>query len=252
MAGDFADSILDAPGTVGAISVVGQVFSKNIEAALDAGYASGSKLGTLTAEAWGQAGSTFSTDLIAQSVATFALTGNVGRGFTGTADDAFIDLLGASGGVGLGTFTASGTVSDSLFRVADGNVTSFTVLRFSDSDLLVGFRPAKDADVAQGAAAWNTTNFKIGTFKTTAPFSATDVNDSASFLDSDVVAAMLGSVTLSGIDPTATDVTTFGVAYRTIAGTGAQGTVKVNGSATALTPGTGATQGQFRYLGLGG
>ncbi len=252
VAGDFVDSILDAPGTVGGISITGDVLSKNIEASLEAAYAPGSSLASLTAGAWGQAGSTFTTDLVSQSVATFSLTGNVGRGFVGTADDAFIDLLGASGGVGLGTFTASGTVSDSLFRVANGNVTSFTVLRFSDSDLLVGFRPANDSDVALGAAAWNATNLKIGTFKTTAPFSTADVGDSASFIGSDVVAAMLGSVTLSGVDQAATDVTTFGVAYRTKAGTGAQGSVKVNGSATALTPGAGAANGQFRYLGLPG
>jgi hypothetical protein len=250
VAGAFFDSTLDAPGTVGGITVTGKVVSLASETSLDAGYATGSKLGSLTAAAWGKAGSTLTTDLISQSVATFSLTGNAAKGLTGTADDAFIDLLGAAGGVGLGTFTASGTVSNSLFRVANGDVTSFTVLRFSDSDLLVGFRPAKDADITLGAAAWDMTNHKIGTFKTTAPFSMSDATDSASFDGSDVVAAILGNVTLSGVDPTATNVPTFGVAFRMNGG--AQGTVKTNGSATALKPGAMANDGQFRYLGLGG
>jgi hypothetical protein len=254
VAGDFVDSTLDAPATVGTISVTGRVFSNSSEARIEAGYANGSKLGSLTAGAWGESEKTITTDLVSQAVTTFALKGNTGRGFVGTADLAFIDLLGAAGGVGLGTFTASGTVTDSLFRVSNGDVTSFTVLRFSDSDLLVGFRPVKDDDVtlSPSAANWAATPHKIGTFKTTAPFSAMDPTDSASFVDSDVVAAVLGSLTLSGVNPVATDLTTFGVAFRTSAGASAQGTVKINGSATALTPGATATDGQFHYLGLPG
>jgi hypothetical protein len=251
VAGDFSDSKLDAPATVGTISIAGRVFSNTLSTRLQAGYAAGSKVTSLSVGAWGQAGSSLTTDLISQSVGTFTLKGNAGRGFVGTADLAFIDLLGASAGVGLGTFTASGTVAKSLFRVSNGDVTSFTALRFSSSDLLVGFRFVKGSDITLTPAAANwTATHKIGTFKTTAPYSSSDVTDSASFADSNVVAAVLGNITLSGINPVTTNATTFGVAFRVSAGLTAQGTVKINGAATSLTPPF--PSGQFHYLGLAG
>jgi hypothetical protein len=251
VAGDFSDSTLDAPGTVGAVSVTGRVVSFASGVNLAAGYAAGSNLGSLSAGAWGQPGSNLSTDLVSQSVGTFKLVGNAARGFAGTAERAFIDVLGAAAGVGLGTFTATGTVTGSLIRVANGDVTSFTALRFASSDLLVGFRPVKGSDLTLPplTANWSATNHKIGAFTTTAPFSPADVADTASFVDSDVAAAILGNVTLSGVNPVAT-ATAFGVAFRTSAGAAAKGTVKINGAAAALTPP--AADGEFHYLGLPG
>jgi hypothetical protein len=246
VAGDFDGSTLDAPGTVGTISVAGRV----VNASVRAGYAPGSKLGSLTAGAWGQSISTSPVELVSQNVGTFTLKGNAGRGFAGTADVAFIDILGSVAGVGLGTFSATGAVSNSLFRVSNGDVTSFTVQRFISSDLLVGFRFVKGSDVTQAPANWSGINHKIVAFKTTAPFSAADLSDSASFVDSNVVAAILGNITLAGVDPAAANSTAFGVAFRTSAGLGAKGVVKINGSAAALTPP--ATIIKFNYLGLNG
>jgi hypothetical protein len=193
-----------------------------------------------------------STDLVTQSVGTFKLTGNASRGFAGTSDGGFIDILGASSGVGLGTFSATGTASNSLFRVSDGDVTSFTIARMISSDLLVGFRFAKADDITATptAANWTTTNHKIGTFKTTGLFSPADVDHSASLVDSNVIAGKLGAVTISGVHPAALDSTAFGVAFRTSAGAGAAGVVKINGSATALTPPFASAQ--FNYVGLAG
>ena len=68
--------------------------------------------------------------------------------------------------------------------------------------------------------------------------------------DSNVVAALLGNITLAGVNPAANNSTTFGVAFRTSAGAGARGGVKANGSAIALTPP--ASIGKFNYLGLSG
>ena len=134
--------------------------------------------------------------------------------------------------------------------MSDGDVASFTVLRMESSDLLVGFRFDKSSDITATVtgAQWAATNHKVGTFKTTAPFDATDVADSASFVDSNVIASIIGSITVSGVNPDTINSTAFGVAFR--ASGGAAGTVKTNGSANALTPPF--TSGQFRYLGIAG
>ncbi len=252
VAGDFSGSVLDAPATVGKIEVLGRIAGSSVETRIQAGYAAGNKLGSITAGAWGQAGSNFTTDLVTQSVGTFTLKGNAARGFVGTTDRGVIDILGNAGGIGLGTFSATGTASDSLFRVSDGDVTSFTAQRLISSDLLVGYRFAKASDItaAPTAANWSATNHKIGTFKTTAAFDATDVTDSASFVDSNVIAGILGSITVSGVNPATLDSTAFGVAFRTSAGAAAAGVVKSDGSAVALT--APAISGQFNYLGLAG
>ena len=250
VAGDFVDSVLDAPGSVSSISVTGRIASVNAETKIQAGYAMGAKLGGLTAGAWGEAGSNITTDLVTQSVATMTLKGNVTRGYRGTTDEAFIDILGNTGGIGLGKFSATGAATGSLFRVSDGDVTSFSVLRFVTSDLLAGFRLPASADLttAPASANWSATNHKIGSFTTTAPFDASDVEDSASFANSNVVAAVLGSITIAGVNPDTADAIAFGVAFRTSAGASAAGTVKANG--TALT--APATTDEFSYLGLAG
>jgi hypothetical protein len=247
-AGDFQDSTIDAPATVGTISVGGRVFSNTVETRVLAGYNTGAKLGTLSAGAWGQAAGTLLTDLNTRAVGTFALKGNAVRGFVGTSDRAFIDILGNSAGVGLGTFTSTGTLTNSLFRVSDGDVTSFTTLRMESSDLLVGFRPVKGSDIslAPVAANWSATNHKIGVFKTTAPFSATDPVDTGSFDDSNVVAATLGTVSISGVDPTTINSTKFGVAFRTTGG--AAGSLSIAGVSKAVN----FVDGQFNFLGLPG
>jgi len=248
--GDFADSNLDAFASVNTITVVGRITSVTTGAKIQAGYATSAKIGALTAGAWGEAGISLATDLVTQSIGTITLKGNTHRGFVGTSDNAFVDILSSGmGGAGLGTFTASGAVSNSLIRVSDGNVTSFTAERFISSDLLVGFTflKADDITVTPTSAQWSTTNHSIGKFTTTASFSATDAADSASFQDSNVVAAQLGNITLSGVNTVSANSTTYGVAFR--ASTSAHGTVKTDGGA-ALTPPS--TTGQFAYLGLGG
>jgi hypothetical protein len=247
--GDFSDSVLDAPSRVGTISVAGRVTSLSSGTRVQAGYSQfNGGVGTLTAGAWGQPTASRTTDLVSDNVGTFSLKGNTARGFAGTTDLGFIDVLGETGGVGLGTFTATGTASNSLFRVSDGDVNSFSVLRFVSSDLLVGFRPIKGSDISLAPlpANWTATNHRIGSFKTTAPFSATDADDSASFVDSNVVAAILQNVTLTGVNPAATNSTKYGLAFRTTGGSA--GTVIVEGAIAA----PGFVDGQFNFLGLPG
>jgi len=70
------------------------------------------------------------------------------------------------------------------------------------------------------------------------------------FVDSNVIAGILGSMTISGVNPETLNSTAFGVAFRTAAGAAAAGTVKTNGVAAPLA--APATSGQFNYLGLAG
>ena len=55
--------------------------------------------------------------------------------------------------------------------MSDGDVGSFTVLRFMSSDLLVGFRPVKGSDLtlAPATANWSPTNHTIGAFNDDGP-----------------------------------------------------------------------------------
>ena len=249
--GDFINSTVDAAANVASITILGESVSTGSSNRINAGYAVGSKLGSFTAGNINTT-STVTSNLVAQAIGSLTLKGNAARGFVGTADGAFIDILGSSSGVGLGTFTASGTVTNSLIRVNDGDVTSFTVGRMVSSDLLVGFRfvEADDITATVTAGLWTATNHKIGSFKTTAPFDAADVEDSASFVDSNVIAGILGTINITGVNPDTIKSTAFGVGFRTAAGAGAAGTVKTDGAATALT--APATNGQFNYLGLAG
>ena len=52
MVGDATDLVLDAPAAVGSIAVAGRVAASTGTTRIQAGYNSGSKLGTLTAGAW--------------------------------------------------------------------------------------------------------------------------------------------------------------------------------------------------------
>jgi hypothetical protein len=252
VAGDFSDSVLDAPGSVGKMDVLGRIAAVTTSTRVQAGYESGSKVGSISAGAWGQASALETTDLVTQSIGSLTLKGNTARGFVGTTDGAFMDILGNAAGVGLGTFSGTGAVTKSLIRVSDGDVTSFTALRLVSSDLLVGFRFVKASDLTQAptAANWATTNHKIGKFATTAPFDLTDLEDSASFVDSNVVAAILGSITIAGVNPEALNATAFGVAFRTSAGASAGGVVRTDGVAAPLV--APASDGQFAYVGLAG
>ena len=64
--------------------------------------------------------------------------------------------------------------------------------------------------------------------------------------DSNVVAAILGSVSIAGVDQTDANATKFGVAFRTSAGTPAN--ISVAGASKAI----GSSIGQFNFLGLPG
>jgi hypothetical protein len=118
-------------------------------------------------------------------------------------------------------------------------------LRFASSDLIVGFRFSRGDDMSQ-SGTWSATNHKIGSFTTTAPFSPVDPTDSASFSDSNVIAAILGNVTLSGVDVASGNSTSFGVGFRASAGASAKGVLKIAGVLESPP----FNNNKFDYLGL--
>ncbi len=167
-----------------------------------------------------------------------------------------LDILGSSGGVGLGTFTAAGAILGSVIEVPAGNVTSFAAGSFIFSALIVGAQLPNANDPNGSPPIFGTTPFAIGTFQTTNAFNPNNVVDSASFQDSIVAAAKLGTITLSGVNPAATPgsgVVSFGLFQD---GTGQHGIVTVDGSKTPLKPspkpqtiGNPPTSGEFYYEG---
>ncbi len=263
MAGDFVSSSLDAPGRVLAVLVGGNLgMNDTASSQIAAGYATGARLDSLTA------GALFGAEVVSYSVTNVKITGNAGQRLTGNFGAGFMDVIGNIGNVGLGSFSATGNVSSSLFSIADGNVTSFIVTRFAQSDLLVGFRLEELGDIAAAPAMTDWLgDFTIGTFKTTALFSAL-VQQTASFSGSDVVAAILGTISLSGVlgSPGFVSgvVENTGLAFRGSSGPKAKGTVTLGTSAGTLTPalpfqlfGTVPAdlfndEDVFEYLGLGG
>src|SRR5262249_38752068 len=120
----------------------------------------------------------------ARSIGTFAVSGNTTLGLAGGVSGSHIQVFGTGG---LGTFTAKGTVSDTLIEALAGSVTSFTAAAFVGSDLLVGAVLASQGDLAGVTFG---PNQSIGTFKTT-----------GSFADSNVAAAKLGTITLGTVNP---------------------------------------------------
>ena len=246
-AGDFFDNSLDVPGSVMTFHVGGTVSQAN-DTSLAAGYASGAHIGSIRAGAWQD------DNLTAFSVSSFKVTGNAARSIVGNVLGSFFDLIGNVAGVGLGTFSATGNVHGSTFEVENGNVTSFIVSRFLDSNLLVGVTMPVPGDITLGTPSWSSTNRSIGTFETTATFNSSDVTDTASFGDSTVVAAVLGTVNLSGVAPTINPLDAldfaFGLGFRTSAGATAKGKVSIGNQTGTLT--TGFNLDQFHYLGLPG
>jgi hypothetical protein len=249
--GSLSSVTMNVPASITTFTVGGTVGSTGPTAPaseLAAAFGSGAGIKKLQVGSWSGA------DLTSQSVAAWSVVGNINTGLAANVTGGQVTILGNQAGVGLGTFTAGGMVSGATFNITDGNVTSFTVGRFFSSQLLVGFRlpSAIDLTATPATSNWDTTNRTIGLFKTTATFSASDVTDTASFRDSDVVAASLGTITIAGLDPNlpvgaATSGTIFfGLGFRSTGGSA--GTASISG-----TPRTAPFQsGAFRYQGLAG
>jgi hypothetical protein len=235
VAGDLSDTAFNIPGGVKTFKVAGIVSDSD----LAAGFATNARIASLTAGAWDN------TDVTTRVLSAMNVTGNSARAIAGNITDSLLTIMGNNTGIGLGTFVAQGTVSNTTFQVTDGNVTSFIAGRFFDSNLYVGFRPNSTIDLTQGGL-FGPTDRTIGLFKTTQPFDPTDL-DSVSFRNSNIVAAELGAITLTGVDPAADRPILFGIGFET---GGTAGVVKVNLGAGLVTLTAPFPSGEFTYRGL--
>lgn len=218
-------STFDVPATVTTFTV-GEDARNSTQIA--AGYASGASIKTFTI------GAVTNSVLTANSIATLNVIGKSptvtnAAVLTANITSSVITALGNNGGVGLGAVTVDERVTDSDINVAGGGLTSLTVGGMFGSHVTVGAHPVEYDNIVSAASAgnWDTpaagVTYKLGSFKTTGLFDATDVLDTANFEDSFIVAQQLGTVTITGLDlqvPAATTTSggsaaaTFGVAFR--------------------------------------
>ncbi len=214
-----------------------------------AGFSATSSIGTLTA------GSIDGLDLVTNSLTTLNVRGNAAASLAGSVADSLFTVIGNSGAgkTGIGTVTVTGTVSDTSFNVFNGNVSSVTVGAFTSSALLVGFHAVAADDITEDPvnSAWNPVNCSLSSFKTTGPVvTPSSPALAATFTDSLIVAAKLGTITLPGINTTLPDgspTLTFGIGFRK--STSGSGTATIEGS--IRTPGFNKNN-VFFYRGLGG
>lgn len=238
VAGGLSVAEFLAPGGVTTFSVAGAV-SNNSQIAL--GFMPGGRIGTATVASFSN------SRFITRSIGTLKVQGNAAAGIGPSVTNSLFMIRGNGSGAALGSFLTTGTVSGTTFNVNAGGVSSFVVGRFLSSDLLIGFHLAKAVQLDAPPAPW-LGSFAIAVFKTTQPFSSSDVVNTAAFRDSNVVAARLGAITITGLDSIApTEVTsTFGVAFRDA--TGGHGTLTINGVLQSVN----TTIDDFIYLGLPG
>lgn len=215
-------------------------FSGDLNAASVTSVKVGTVLGADAAgPAWTVAGSVGSVTagavshlaLTARSLGTLTVTGRPGA-FSGNVTDTTVALSGNTGGtkrVALGTVKVAGAVTDSLFDIDDGNVTSFTVGRFIDSRLFLGYTPNGAFDT--GGDFDPVRRGKLGRFATTAIALNDPVNpDNFAFVGSQIAADSFGVVRLSGLDTDDTGVA-FGLKFHT-----AKGSVRVAATGPGSVP----------------
>jgi len=247
VAGGMSDTVLNVAASVTTMTVTQAVVNSQIAIA----FAAGAAVRTLSV------GQFIGSDLTSQSVGTWRITGSAALGLSGDMSGSLVTLLGS--GTALNRFTAAGTISGTAFDIFDGSINSFITGRFLNSQLLVGVQFPQQGELAapvlSPAPVWNATNQTIGLFMTTAAlFDPTDPTDSAAFQDSVVVAAILRTVTLAGVDgntPEGSTAASFGVGFRAGNG-GGTGTVSANLSGITQVLGAPFTAGEFFYGGLAG
>ncbi len=167
-------------------------------------YSLNTSIGALSAGNWQNTGLT---------------TNAIGTWQVGNLSGSLINILGSAGGAtnqALGTFQASGTVGQSTFQIAVGNVGSFTAGQFVQSNLLAGYRLPRPFDAKtppSSPSLYWTANSSINTLTTTSP--------GPSFNQSNVAAAKLGTIRLSGVAASASPpTTTYGILFRRSTGPG--------------------------------
>lgn len=222
--GSINSSVIYAPATVNNISVDESVLSTTI----GTGLALTAKTGSM------KFGEINFGSIISRQIGSINVVGNLNPTSTlgGGVTNSFINVFGNSAGVGLGSFNALGTVSNSRFDVSDGNLTTFTAARLKNSRIQVGARFTK-ANVVTGSVSFSPTDRVLGSLKITAPALTgaplpLDVQEASGFQDSYVAAATIGSTTLTNSPSTnISAIETQGLVFRT--GAPASGPISIAG-----------------------
>jgi fibronectin-binding autotransporter adhesin len=222
--GNLEGSLVNVLPSVQTFRVLGNV-QKDV---LAIAYASGSSIGILDAGVWQL------SNLTTFGVGQWHVSGDL--------IGSLINILGSAGGtMALGAFSAGGAVEQSTFQVAAGDVGSFVAGQFDQSALLAGYRLPRPFDISASPvpeSLYWTANLAIHQFETT--------GSSPSFVQSNVAAATLGDVTLSGVALAVPAPTmAYGVLFRQSAGPG--GPIEVGGQTVF----PGYQDGQFDYVGQG-
>jgi hypothetical protein len=190
--GNLSGATINVQEGIGKFTVAGAYNNGSLAAAYDQ---PGTGIGTMSL------GSCDSVPMAVGSISTWSITGKL--------ESSRITILGTNGkGAGIDKFTGGGQVYQCDVQVTGGNVNSFQCSAFVNSGLFLGYRLVDPLTIIdplnnQASSNWEG-NFKLGTFKTTAVLNtATQATRAATagFQTSDVVAASLGTITLSGVSP---------------------------------------------------
>jgi hypothetical protein len=181
------------------------------------------------------AGSVEGAELQAGYLGTVLVKGNLATGLSGDVRFSTFTLTSntgpAAGSFGIKSLTAKGTVDSSLFDVKGGNVGTFTVGRFHNSQLYLNYTPHDFSETFDAGGTFGAQGFKLGTFKTTAiPLGDPDHPLNWAFKNSEIAADKFGTITLSGLQ-TDNGGTPFGIKVRSV-----PGVVKVLAADAAVPP----------------
>lgn len=253
--------VWDIRGTVGTVTVAGDVSHWKLGTSIDDGAQYPNQLGSLgivtvggglrqsSINVLGRIGSIRAaqwegTNLTARSLGTMTVTGSTG-GAAGDVLFSTLTLTGALSGVGLGTARVAGTVYGSTFHVPAGDVTSFVCGKFLNSQLYVGFAPTYDGDFTGGTFL---DPHRLLRFVTTAvpvvPHQADPRTDA--FRSSAVVAGGFGQVRLTGVTVN-NGATPFGLRVNGAANAGAV-RIETLPFALGVNLHPGVTAGDFAFL----
>jgi hypothetical protein len=208
----FGTSVTGTPNDIATLSIGGNLSGGTITVQEGIGkftVAGAYKNGSLAA-AYDQPGTGIGTMILGSCDSVPMAIGSVSMwSIAGKLESSRITILGTNGkGAGIDKFTAGGQVYQCDLQVTGGNVNSFQCSAFVNSGLFLGYRLVDPLTIIdplnnQAASNWEG-NFKLGSFKTTAVLNtATQATRAATagFQTSDVVAASLGTISLSGVSP---------------------------------------------------
>ncbi|MBO0697545.1 MAG: hypothetical protein J2P46_04060 [Zavarzinella sp.] len=227
--GDATLTATGAPGVVGSVGPVTSSGPDGLTLDINAAKVSSVKVaGSLTTSdaGWNVTGGitsltvgSLSANITAGFLGTVLVKGNLTTGLSGDIQASTITVTGNDGTAahnGIKSLTAKGTVNFSLFDVKGGNVGTFTVGRFLNSQLYLNYTPHDPATQAfNTGGTFGAQGFKLGTFKTTAtPLGVPGNPVNWAFANSEVAADTVGTVTLSGLQ-TDNAGTAFGIKIRT-------------------------------------